>query len=365
MMTRAYTQRMHWPVMVVTLLAVMGGLPSCYLTRQAYYQNNLINSRQPVSHIIADPGADPATKDKLRLLQKVKAYAALHGLNSDGAYDSFVDNGSGAMSYLVFAAPIDKLKAKTWWFPIVGSVPYLGFFEQADRDAESADLKAAGLDVYDSESMAFSSLGYFEDPVYSSQFRYPDSSFSHTIFHELVHRTIWVPGSTRFNENLAEFVADQLNSQFRGDRRAETEGNEKSKGRLAERIARKKKLISFVEGAKADLETFYQGEGPKLLATSRNSFLAAREKILAAAYKKYYNPTATSSQQAKVSKRWNNARLAAASLYLPDYEIFAKAYACTGSDVLAFIAALKQAVKAAKGQTPEIILASLCLSKGS
>lgn len=324
-------------------------LPGCYLTHQAYYQNNLINSRRPVGHVEADPATPEPVRAKLELLARVKAYAALKGLNSGGAYEAYVDNGSGAMSYLVFAAPIDKLQAKTWWFPIVGSVPYLGFFERADREAEADRLTAEGLDVYRGRSMAFSSLGYFEDPIYSSQVGYSDRLFSHTIFHELVHRTIWVPGSTQFNENLAEFVADQLNRSFLG------EDIPAGESALEQRSARKKARIAFIGEAKAALGAFYEGRGRALLAKSRQLFLAEREKILAAVAKKYYKPSQTGA-----SRVWNNASLLAASLYLPDYAIFAKAYACTGSTVPAFIAALKKATQNADGRPPETILATLC-----
>lgn len=333
----------------LAMAGVWLGLSGCYLTQQAYYQNNLINSRLPVSHVLADPATPEDLKDKLKLLEKVKAYAALQGLNSEGAYDSFVDNGQGAMSYLVFAAPIDELTSKTWWFPVVGSVPYLGFFQKADRDEEAAELERQGFDVYRAQSMAFSSLGYFEDPVYSSQFKYSDRMFSHTIFHELVHRTIWVPGSTSFNENLAEFVADQLNHQFIGANVASP-----SSGLLDKRVARKKTRIAFVDEAKDKLRGFYQGRGRKLLAESRSVFLQEREKILAATYKKYYNPSDSHH------RRWNNASLLAASLYLPDYDIFAKAFACTGQQVPAFIAALKRATTELRGQSPTAILSSLC-----
>lgn len=341
------------------LLMVFSSMQGCYLTQQAYYQNNLLNSRQPVAFVERDPDLSSADRRKLQLLGKVKAYAALHGLSSEGAYDSYVDNGKGAMSYLVFAAPIDQLQAKTWWFPIVGSVPYLGYFRKQDREDKAADLADEGLDIYKSRSMAFSSLGYFDDPVYSSQFQYTDRSFSHTIFHELVHRTVWVPGSTRFNENLAEFIADKLTSRFYGQHIPKVEGL------LTKRVQRKRQFIAFVDEAKERLGDYYQDPSrpkPRQSAAERQRFLDERKKILAEVVKKYYNPSGSGYQQAMASRSWNNASLLAASLYLPDYEIFAKAYACTGSEVPKFVTALKTAVATApaSGQPPEDILATLC-----
>lgn len=341
------------------LLAMLGSVQGCYLTQQAYYQNNLLNSRLPVAFVERDPNLSGEDRRKLELLGRVKAYAAQHGLNSEGAYESYVDNGKGAMSYLVFAAPIDELKAKTWWFPIVGSVPYLGYFQKQDREDKAADLADEGLDIYKSQSMAFSSLGYFDDPVYSSQFQYSDRSFSHTIFHELVHRTVWVPGSTRFNENLAEFVADKLSSSFYGKLLP------KEEGLLERRVARKRQFIAFVDEAKERLTAYYQSPAsskPRDSAEERQRFLDRRQKILAEVSKKYYNPSGSRYEQAMAGRTWNNASLLAASLYLPDYDIFAKAYACSGSEVPKFIAALKKAVTTASSSSPspEDILATLC-----
>jgi len=102
------------------------------------------------------------------------------------------------------------LESITWWFPIVGRVPYLGYFSKADRDSKASELRTEGYDVYETGVGAYSSLGWFDDPIYSPMLRRSEADFAHLIFHELTHRTLWIRGSVEFNENLAEYAADFL-----------------------------------------------------------------------------------------------------------------------------------------------------------
>ena len=93
------------------------------------------------------------------------------GLNTDGAYLYYIHTEQPVVSYLVQAAHADKLKSVKWWFPIVGSVPYKGYFTRSDRDAEAEKLRQQGYDVYTTGVGAFSSLGWFDDPIFSSMLR--------------------------------------------------------------------------------------------------------------------------------------------------------------------------------------------------
>ena len=181
-------------VNLVQLLLLSG----CYVTGQAWHQNNLLNSRRPI----------------LLLLQEILAFAGQAGLNVRGAYRYYIELPQPVVSYLVYGAKADRLEAVTWWFPIVGRVPYLGFFDKGDRDDKAGELEAQGYDVYRGAAAAFSSLGWFEDPVFSSMLRRRSSALAHLFFHELTHRTYWAAGSAEFNENLAEFVAHRLTREF-------------------------------------------------------------------------------------------------------------------------------------------------------
>lgn len=308
----------------------------CYLVKQAYYQNNLINSRKPIDEILHSNTIDKKTHHKLKLLKKILIFAKNNGLNTENAYGYYVSNNSDHVSFIVGAAKINRLKSKQWWFPIVGSVPYLGFFNKNDRDIKATQLKSEGLDIYKGRAGAFSSLGYFEDPIYSSMLNRSDENFVQLIFHELVHRTIWDKGSVGFNENLAEFIADKLLEKF-----SKFHNLSYSYELPRNRIKRKTKLYNFLKHLKEDLQKLYDQYPEEIPPLQTKLFLTKRQKIIELLKEKYYNPSRTSFDKMVLQKTWNNAIILASSLYLPDQDSFFKAYSCQGESIKNLIMALK------------------------
>ena len=104
------------------------------------------------------------------------------------------------------AAPRDSLKPYTWWFPIVGYVPYRGYFDESDATAEAAALEAQGLDTMVRPAVAFSSLGFFDDPVLSNLLMLDRVELAGVLIHELFHRTYYMPSNAMFNESAADYV---------------------------------------------------------------------------------------------------------------------------------------------------------------
>ena len=104
------------------------------------------------------------------------------------------------------ARTADKLAPYTWWFPIVGRVPYKGFFDFGAARAAEHDLSANGFDVYLRPSPAFSTLGWFNDPLLSTSLRADSIDLANTVIHELTHNTFYASGQAVFNESFASFV---------------------------------------------------------------------------------------------------------------------------------------------------------------
>jgi predicted aminopeptidase len=193
----------------VALLLCSFALSGCtagYVVRAAYEEARLLWRREPIDRMLAAE-ADPSVREKLELTLAVRRFAAadLH-LAVGGSYSSVAKVDAGQVVHVVSAAPRDRLVPYTWWFPVVGRVPYRAYFDVADANALAADLERQGYDTYVRPAVAFSTLGWFDDPLLSTLLRYDDERLAETIIHELLHNTIYVPGQTAFNESFATFV---------------------------------------------------------------------------------------------------------------------------------------------------------------
>ena len=201
--------------------AVSGCQQACYIAQAAYGQDDIAWRARPIDDVIADPGTPERTRQLLRIIDDVKAYGEAHGMAPTTNYQEFVDLPRSSVVYVVSAAPPLKLESLTWWFPIVGSVPYLGFFSADDAKMMGRKLEAEGWDVDLRTASAYSTLGWFDDPILSTMIRPRDSvvgGLVNVVLHESVHATHYVGGQTYFNESLANFVANELTKPYLIDR---------------------------------------------------------------------------------------------------------------------------------------------------
>lgn len=321
-------------------------LNGCYVGRLAIHQNDLFNSRRPISEVLRDEKIKPSLRQKLLLVQSVVKFSNRAGLNGSSAYLYYIQSNQPVVSYLVQAARPDKLESIKWWFPIVGSVPYRGYFEKAEREAKAKELEDEGLDVHRSGVGAFSSLGWFDDPVFSSMIRRNEASLVHLVIHELVHRTIWVAGSVKFNENLAEFIAVELTPKFLKEAR-----KEKLIGGYFARREDRKLFKSWLRTLKGELKSFYQNP-----PTDRQALLTRKAEIFAS---HQHKKPKFKSYDFVSGRTWNNASVLGASLYSPDIPRFKKAMKCThASSTKEFIRILKSSTEG--GGDPFKALDDLC-----
>jgi len=165
--------------------------------------------------VLADPSVPPETKEKLRLIGEIKSFGEREmGLKASNNYTRFYDTEGRPITWLVSACRKDRFEAYTWWFPIVGRVSYKGFFRRQDALDLALDLIGQGYDVNLTSAAAYSTLGYFSDPVLSTMLDYPEEHLVSLILHELTHGTIYLPGGTDFNEVMASFVGWQGALEF-------------------------------------------------------------------------------------------------------------------------------------------------------
>ncbi|MBA2320492.1 MAG: aminopeptidase [Deltaproteobacteria bacterium] len=192
-----------------TLAAVLASprtMPG-YLVRQGVFQAELLYGRVPVEDVLATNSLTPARAENLRRVAPIKAFGASIGLASTENYGTIHPTWSRQIWNLSACHPT-RFESVRWWFPVVGSMPYIGFFRQPDARERAAELEQQGLDVSVRTAGAYSTLGWFADPVLPDMLDWPETQLSDTLLHELAHATLWVPGSAMFNESFANVVGE-------------------------------------------------------------------------------------------------------------------------------------------------------------
>lgn len=173
-------------------------------------QFELVTAREDIADVIADPAADDHVADRLRRVEALRAFARDELLLDPGdAYRTYVDLDRPAVVWNVIATPPDSMTPETWCYPVAGCVPYRGWFRQATAERHARRLAARNLDTAVSPATAYSTLGWFEDPVLSTMLGGGEAGLAGMLFHEIAHRTVYVPGEAAFNEAYATFIADE------------------------------------------------------------------------------------------------------------------------------------------------------------
>jgi predicted aminopeptidase len=171
-------------------------------------QAELLARARPIDDVLAS-SPDQRLAERLERAREIRAFATHElGLPDNGSYKRYTDLGRPFVVWNVFAAPPLSLTPRQWCFPVAGCVSYRGYFNEADARAEAARLKAAGDDVHIGGVPAYSTLGWFDDPLLSSFVRYPDTALARLVFHELAHQLIYVNDDSVFNESFATAVEE-------------------------------------------------------------------------------------------------------------------------------------------------------------
>jgi predicted aminopeptidase len=196
--------------LLVLALGATAGCSPIYVIRGGIEEAKILSRRRPIAEVRSDPATDAETRRKLDLVVQARDFAERFlGLAAGESFTTFSRVDSDTLLMVVSAAQKDRFRAYTWWFPIVGRVPYKGFFDFDAAYAQAAQLAAQGYDTYVRPSGAFSTLGWFNDPLLNTVLRYSDIALAATVIHEITHNTLFVPSQVAFNESHASFVGDR------------------------------------------------------------------------------------------------------------------------------------------------------------
>ncbi|MGZ3743519.1 MAG: aminopeptidase [Pseudobdellovibrionaceae bacterium] len=311
-------------------------LSSCqmgYLVKSAYNQLSLMSSEVTLEEALKNPKLTPEQKRKIQLAQEARAFAEQTlSLKPTKNYTSFVLLDRPYVTYVVSAAPKWKLEAYKWHYPIVGSMPYKGFFNEPDAKNEEENLKRENLDTYLRGVSAYSTLGWFKDPLLSSMLQYKDYDLVNTIIHETVHATLYIKHEADFNERMAVFMGNKGTEIFY----LKKEGPDSPTLLEVRNENADDKLFSgWLSGKLKNLEAWYQNVPASEQSEDKRQKQFAQ---LQEDFKKEILPQLKTETYKKFQNiKLNNARLLVYRTYMQDLGDFEKLYEKTGKDFKKFL----------------------------
>lgn len=317
------------------LLLLLHGCSSVsYYSQLANGQLQLLRAREPVSEVIADPSRDPKLRAHLAQSQKARTFASqqLH-LPDNLSYRLYADIGRPFVVWNVFATPEFSLSPQNHCFPVAGCVAYRGYYTQSAARGEAALLRVQGMDVSIGGVEAYSTLGWFNDPIISSMMGWGDERLATLIFHELAHQRFYVKDDTEFNESFATFVEQEGTRQWRAYR-----GLPPDTGHL---VQQRDQFIGLVLETRSRLEQLY---AQPLAAGEMRQRKAAEFERLRSQYRALRDSQWAGDKRydAWINAPMNNARLLPFGLYDQWVPAFAELFRQQNGDWVAFYAAVER-----------------------
>src|SRR6478735_2559111 len=340
---------------VVVIAAVMVGYTGAYvaspevryLHRAGVEESKILSSRRAIAKIVADTMVPEETRAQLRLVLEARDFAASMGLEAKQTYTKYADVGRDTLLLVVTASGADCICPITWKYPVAGRVPYKGFFDAAEGQKFAAELEAKGYDVNVRPSAAFSTLGWFNDPLLSTALERDSLELAALVLHEIAHNTLWVKGNVPFNESYAQLVGYRGAEGFCRER-----GDTALARRAAERWHDEGVLGDFYGRLIARADSFY--------ATKPDTAALRAGKIAIAEWARqdFEGPVGAQLRSVRVTpsaiaatRPINNARLVGVTIYRTHLDLFEAWYQSHGADIRSAVAGLDTAMAGVEGDS--------------
>jgi predicted aminopeptidase len=258
-----------------TAAALLGACSTLnYYTQAAQGQIELLSDAKPIDAWLADPSTTPKLRLRLETARQIRRFAVHElGLPDNNSYKNYAALSRPYVLWNIVATPELSLKPLQWCFPVAGCVNYRGYYDKDDAQAYARELRADGHDVEVGGVTAYSTLGWFSDPLLSTFINYPDGELARMLFHELAHQVVYVGGDSQFNESFASAV-----EEVGVERWLERFGNPSMRDAYARYWARKRDFHALLLGSRKELETVYKSSLPDADKRAAKAHVFARLK---------------------------------------------------------------------------------------
>jgi predicted aminopeptidase len=294
---------------VLTIAAATLPLTGCYLMQAAGGQMAIEARREPIAAVLADARTPPQLRTRLEYVSAARDFASRElGLPDNDSYRSYADLGRPFVVWNVFAAPEFSVEPRRWCFPIAGCVVYRGYFSESAAQRYARRLRRRGDDAAIGGVAAYSTLGHFKDPVLSTMLGWSDAQLAATLFHELAHQVVYVPGDSEFNESFATVVEEAGLERWLAERQ-----------RMQELVVwreqreRQSQFISLLLAAREKLRELYGSDLPDAEKRSRKQYQFGLLKLEYTQLKRQWNGYAGYDRW--FDRTLTNAHLVSAATY--------------------------------------------------
>ena len=290
-------------------LAVYGCESARYYSQAIQGQVRILQARRPISEILTDPESPAFLRERLTHILAVRQFAENElKLPAKNHYLTYVDLKRPYVVWNVVAAPEFSLAPKTWCYPVVGCAAYRGYFDAGQLAAYAGELRQQRFDTYIASVPAYSTLGWFDDPVLNTVLDWPEPQLAGLIFHELSHQQLYIDGDTVFNESFATAV-----ERVGVERWLQAQGDERSVSRWREYWQQRTEVVELIAQTREDLQELYSQDMPVETTRARKQ---QRLDASRAAYRRLRNRWAQDPGYDEwFSGELNNAKLGAAQAY--------------------------------------------------
>jgi predicted aminopeptidase len=329
---------------VLTIAAAALPLTGCYLMQAAGGQMAIASRREPIAEVIADSGTPPELRTRLEYVAAARDFASRElGLPDNDSYRSYADLGRPYVVWNVFATPEFSVEPRHWCFPIAGCVVYRGYFSEESARRYARKLRRRGDDVAVGGVAAYSTLGHFKDPVLNTMLGWSDAQLAATLFHELAHQVVYVPGDSQFNESFATVVEEAGLERWLTARQRMQD--------LAvwqEQRERQSQFIALLLKVRDELRELYQSAVPDDVKRNRKQYEFGELKLEYSQLRQQWH--GYGGYDRWFDRTLSNAHLVSASTYYGCVPGLRRVLSEAGGDLPRFYGAVKQLARLDKDQ---------------